>query len=281
MTYQTVLVNLQDPNSAAKVIRAGSTIARGMGAHLVGLHVLPKVQYFYATAAVQVASEVFEAEQKYFDAQAEKIRAIFERETPADIVTEWRCVEAEAPSATSEAVRHAMCADLVVSAQIDPEKGLEADVAASERLVMETGRPVLMLPYAGEFKTIGTNVMIAWNAKREAARATFDALPLLKLADSVRLLWINPARADGGEGTGTPGSEMAATLARHGIKVEAGHSVSREIGAGDELLSRAADQGADLLVMGAYGHSRVREYVFGGATRHILQHMTLPVLMSH
>lgn len=281
MAYQTILINLQDPGSAAKVMRAGIAIARDMGAHLIGLHVLPKVQYFYATAAVQVASEVFDAEQKYFDEQAEKIREIFERESPGDIVAEWRCVDADAPSATGEAVRAAMCADLVITAQIDPEKGMQADIAAPERLVMESGRPVLIVPYAGEFKTIGKNVLVAWNARREAARAVFDALPLLKAADTVKLLWINPGRADGGEGTGTPGSEMAAALARHGLKVEASHSVSREIGAGDELLSRAADQGADLLIMGAYGHSRVREYVFGGATRHILQHMTLPVLMSH
>jgi len=122
---------------------------------------------------------------------------------------------------------------------------------------------------------------VAWNGTRESARAAFDALPLLAKAKSVKLLWINPSTENGGNGNGMPGSELATALSRHGVKVEAGHSAVRDVGVGDELLSRAADQGTDLLVMGAYGHSRVREYVFGGATRHILQHMTVPVLFSH
>ncbi|MDP2619620.1 MAG: universal stress protein [Hyphomicrobiales bacterium] len=281
MGYRTILLNLQDPNRAETIIEAGIGIARTFGAHLIGLHVVPKVQYFYATAAIQVATEVFEAEQRFFDEQAQKLKNIFDREIPTDVVCEWRRIEADGPVTTNSIVVQAICADLVVTAQIDPERGLESDIGTPERVVMESGRPVLVLPYAGQFKTIGDNVLIGWNASREAARTIYDALPVLKKAKSVKLLWVNPESENGGSGTGIPGSEMATSLSRHGVKVEVGHSATKEVGVGDELLSRAADQGADLLVMGAYGHSRVREYVFGGATRHILQHMTIPTLMSH
>jgi len=281
MGYRTILLNLQDPNRAEAVIQAGIGLARRFDSHLIGLYVVPKVQYFYATAAIQVAAEVFEAEQRFFDEQAEKNRKIFEREVPADIVSEWRRVEADGPVTTNRTVEQALCCDLVITAQIDPERGLEGDIEAPERIIMESGRPVLVLPYAGQFKSIGTSILVGWNATREAARATFDSLPLLKKAKTVKLLWVNPDAANGGSGTGMPGSELAATLSRHGVNVEAGHSVAKDVGVGDELLSRAADQGADLIVMGAYGHSRVREYVFGGATRHILRHMTVPILLSH
>lgn len=281
MGYRTIMLNLQDLDRAEAIVEAGIGLARTFGAHLVGLHVVPKVQYFYATAAIQVATEVFEAEQRFFDEQAGKLKSIFTREVPNDLVSEWRQIEADGPVTTNSIVAQAICADLIVTAQIDPERGLESDIGTPERLVMESGRPVLMLPYAGKFKTIGDNILVGWNASREAARSIYDALPLLKKAKTVKLLWVNPQSENGGNGTGMPGSEMATSLSRHDVKVEAGHSATRDVGVGDELLSRAADQGADLLIMGAYGHSRVREYVFGGATRHILQHMTLPTLMSH
>jgi nucleotide-binding universal stress UspA family protein len=281
MGYRTILLSLQDAERAEAIIGAGIALAREYGAHLIGLHVVPKVQYFYATAAIQVATEVFEAEQAFYDDQARKIAAIFDREMPSDVVSEWRRVEGGGPVTSNVIVEHAMCADLVVCGQVDPDRGMEGEAGTAERVVMESGRPVLILPYAGRFKTVGKNVMVGWNGRRESARAIFDAIPILASAKSVRLLWANPEAEDGGEGAGTPGTEMAATLSRHGVEIETSHTVSREIGIGDELLSRAADLGADLLVMGAYGHSRVREYVFGGATRHILQHMTIPVLMSH
>ncbi|HSM19573.1 MAG TPA: universal stress protein [Hyphomicrobiales bacterium] len=281
MGYRTILLNLQDPKRSEAIVQAGIGLARKFEAHLVGLYVVPKVQYFYATAAIQVATEVFEAEQRFFDEQAQKNKEIFEREVPGDVVSEWRSIQADGVVTTDSIVEQAICADLVLTGQIDPEEGMEGDIGTPERLVMESGRPVLVIPYAGRFESIGDNVLVAWNGSREAARATFDALPLLNKARSVKLLWANPETEDGGNGNGMPGSEMASTLSRHDIKVEAGHSATRDVGVGDELLSRAADQGADLLVMGAYGHSRVREYVFGGATRHILQHMTVPTLLSH
>ena len=144
---------------------------------------------------------------------------------------------------------------------------------------MAAGRPVLMVPNEGLHSGIGSRVVVAWNGRREATRAAFDALPLLQQAKEVKVLWIDPASGDEDGGT-FAATDLCAALARHGITCEAVAAAS-DGNVGATLLSRAVEQRADLLVMGCYGHSRLTEFVFGGATRHILRHMTIPVLMSH
>jgi len=123
-------------------------------------------------------------------------------------------------------------------------------------------------------------VLVGWNATAEAARALNDALPILAQSHKVTVLSINPRHGIGGEGD-VPAADIALHLARHGIHAEAAHTVATDIAEGDALLSYAADISADLLVIGMYGHSRVREMVFGGVTRSLLTEMTIPVFMSH
>ncbi len=139
---------------------------------------------------------------------------------------------------------------------------------------------MLVIPRAGHHSTIGERVLVAWNGKREATRAIFDALPLLKQAKDVKVLAVESGRK--GEDVDFPAAEISAALARHGVKVEAARTVLEGGAAiGDELLNRVSDEGRDLLVMGCYGHSRMHEFVFGGVTRDILGNMTVPVLLSH
>jgi nucleotide-binding universal stress UspA family protein len=123
-------------------------------------------------------------------------------------------------------------------------------------------------------------VVIAWNSAREAARAVHDAMPLLIAAEAVTVLTIDPREGPQGHGE-LPGADISLHLARHGVKAQVERTVSADLPVGEVLLSRLADLGADLLVMGAYGHSRMRELLLGGATRSLLQSMTVPVLMSH
>jgi nucleotide-binding universal stress UspA family protein len=123
-------------------------------------------------------------------------------------------------------------------------------------------------------------VVVAWDASREAARAVSDALPILEKASSVTVVTVNPRERDYGHGD-VPGADIAVYLARHGVKVDVQRIDARDIDVGNMLLSHVANDSADLLVMGAYGHSRLREVVLGGATRTILGEMTVPVLMSH
>jgi nucleotide-binding universal stress UspA family protein len=145
-------------------------------------------------------------------------------------------------------------------------------------MALESGRPVLVVPRVGTYTSIGERILVAWNGKRESARATFDAMPLLSQASSVKVLTIEPAQAE--EGT-LPDTEIAASLARHGVKVTSARTIAPETSVADEILNRVSDDSADLLVMGAYGHSRFRELVFGGVTRGIAQQMTVPTLLSH
>ncbi|HZB90176.1 MAG TPA: universal stress protein, partial [Stellaceae bacterium] len=128
--------------------------------------------------------------------------------------------------------------------------------------------------------TLGQTVLIGWKSGREAARAVNDALPLLQQARSVTVLAINPEDGIGGDGD-VPAADIALHLARHGVKAAAAHTVAKEIDEGDALLNYADDISADLIVAGAYGHSRLSELVFGGVSRTLLTTMTVPVLLSH
>jgi nucleotide-binding universal stress UspA family protein len=123
-------------------------------------------------------------------------------------------------------------------------------------------------------------VVVGWDASREAARAVRDALPLLTQAKVVEVVSVNPRPADLGHGD-VPGADIALYLARHGVNVEVQRIETRELDVGNALLSHVASEAADLLVMGGYGHARLREIMLGGATRTILHDMTVPVLMSH
>lgn len=171
---------------------------------------------------------------------------------------------------------HARYADLAILGQEDPDVATLRELPA--HVLLAAGRPALIVPYIGVRDTLGARIAVAWDAGREAARAVNDALPLLTRAKSVLLLTINPRGAPHGP---EPGADIALQLARHGVKVEVQYSVSDELDPADMILSRLADHGSDLLVMGAYGHSRLRELLLGGVTRHILDHMTVPVFMSH
>lgn len=178
-------------------------------------------------------------------------------------------------------VERALYADLLVLGQYDPHDTLAWGVGADfvPTLIADSGRPALVLPYAGEFGSAeppGGEVLIAWKPCREAARAVTAALPWLRRA---RQLHVMSAGADGEPATSF--DDLAAQLRRHGVVAPLQTHRAPERTVGENLLSLAADVGADLLVMGCYGHSRTREWLLGGVTRTVLQSMTLPVLMTH
>ena len=219
------------------------------------------------------------------EASVQDVKSSFLAATNRENVTaEWR----EVDGTNHEAVRRqAHLFDLIVIGQPDARGG-GGGYGLPEDLILTAGRPVLIIPYAGEFKSLGERVLVAWNGTREATRAVYDSLPILAKAKQAVVYWVNPP-----EGTAHPGTELVSHLVLHGVKAEAHHTRSalppnetavigaRSMDVGSIVLSAAADLNSDLIVMGAYSHSRVRELVLGGATRHILHHMTVPVLMSH
>ncbi len=280
MDWKTILVQLSNPRRTNVLLSVAGRIAERFNAHLIGFNVANALAHM-PSAPMLLGPEDLAAFRSMNDEEAARLKADFDEATRGRaFVAEWRNVEAATFDTASTTIAHTRAADLVVASQADPEWELSGMFDAPERLALETGRPVLVVPYAGTFGEIGKRVVIAWSGKRESARAVFDAMPLLKGADAVTLLCVAGRGADGEPGA-IPGTEIASTLARHGVKVTIQKSIADEISVADDILSRCADLSADLLVMGAYGHSRLREMVFGGVTRHIVRHMTVPTLLSH
>jgi nucleotide-binding universal stress UspA family protein len=284
MSFKDILVTLAGSTATEPGVNFAVELARAHGAHLVGLSILEPLDlsaYFAPGSgymAVDVIQEIEEKHRATAQAASSKIEAKFRAAcSRAGISHEWRLVEGD-PGEVG--VLHAHYADLAITGQIDPGKPPPGGwVRLPEQLALASGRPVLILPYAGRFDTAGQRVLLAWSRTRESARALNDALPILERASLVTVLSINPRRGE--DANDLPGADIALHLARHGVKAEAASTVAEDIDVGNTLLSRASDMGADLIVMGCYGHSRMRELILGGATREILRHMTVPVMMSH
>lgn len=288
MPFKTILVSLNHASRKDALISASIALAAKHDAHLIGLYVVPKLRI--DAAIVEAASlTAIDTVRVFFEERATATeRAFNEAVSMAGVEAEWRKAEPSTFKLSDAVMEHGFQADLIIVSQKDEaaNDGLEGDFC--QRIIMGSGRPVLLIPLSGDFDHIGESVIVGWNATRESARAIFDALPLLEISHTTRLVWVDPQENERLAGD-LPGSEMAATLARHGVNATAEtvptddilEGVALRSWAGDVLLNRASDLGADLIVMGAYGHSRLREYILGGATRTLLHHMTVPVLMSH
>jgi nucleotide-binding universal stress UspA family protein len=274
-----ILVHLdQSPRAEARLDIAAS-LARQHGAHLTALQVIdvaiPVMAMADGGGGGAAIAELMEQMRQSALAAGVKLKAAFEAALAREgIMGEWRQVEGATPEILA---LHGRYADLLVLGQDDPESN-SADLL--ETVLFDSGRPVLAIPFAGNFKSIGKRVLVGWNASREATRALHDALPLIAKAENTTVFLANPKRGLGAHGE-EPGADIARHLARHGLKVEVAKAVAEDVADSALLLNHASDMGADLLVMGAYGHSRLREFILGGVTRSLLREMTIPVLLSH
>ncbi len=281
MPLKDILVHLDGSKPAEGRLRLAADLARQHGAHLAVLHVvdtdLPMMASVDAGGGAAIA-RVMEDMRAQALADGARLETLARERLRRDGLSgEWR----QAEGMTAELVAlHARYVDLAVIGQDDPDGDSPHAGAVVEQVLFSSGRPALVVPYAGEFQTLGRRVLIGWNASREAARAVHDALPLLTTADVVTVLSVNPSRGRGAHGD-RPGADIALHLARHGIKVQVEQSIAPDIGDADVLLNHTSEMGADLIVIGAYGHSRLREMVLGGVTRTLLRQMTVPVLMAH
>lgn len=278
MAYKTIAVYVDDSKHCKARIDAAAVLARRFDAHLVGIYATERISSPHALQdpwlAERLAARSSAASQRMASAKELFHTAAGEIDSAR---REFRDVDVDAVEAMTRIV-----ADLIVVGQTDPDERLmNAPPTFPELVTLSVGRPVLFIPYfAQAYPTLGTKVLVAWNGSREATRAVTDALPLLKQAERVTAMVVN-AKRDRKQPEDIPAADISVFLARHGVKVEATQSYTDELSVGDELLVRVADGEFDLLVMGAYGHSRLREIVLGGVTQTLLQHMTVPVLMSH
>jgi nucleotide-binding universal stress UspA family protein len=271
-TPRVILLHLDETARTGERIRFARMLAEPFGAQVVcrpcsmsDLMLYP----FAIGAAAPLVDAMRTAERQARD----RLLALFTAHTQGSPAMQWIEPDTAAPW---EFARHALYADLMVLGQRDPgdpaDHLLPADFVPG--LLLQSGRPAVVLPYAGEVGPIGRTVLVAWNESRESARALGAAMPWLASAQQVHVVTY-------GEDAERPLGRVRDHLRAHGVLNVALHAPGRDDDVGNRLLSLAADVDADLLVMGCYGHSRAREWAMGGATRSILDSMTLPVLLSH
>jgi nucleotide-binding universal stress UspA family protein len=304
MAIKEIVVH-QGPDSRSETrLGMAAALAKAHDARLIGVFVKfdPGDPEFSWVAFSKEAIAAWLANLEKVSGEAEE--AFKTRLAEEGLEGEWRLMEGNVTDAVMACARYG---DLTVIGQTNPDEPAYGG-SMPDQMVLGAGGPVIVVPYVGNFETVGKRVMVAWSGEREAARAVRDAMPILKQAESVMVYSINPR-----DEAHLAGAEICAHLARHGVRAEASHDKSGpeaeavspalktvggfgfqqrgpwtqsqhpaigEIDVGDALLSAVSTYGIDLLVMGAYGHSRIRELVLGGATREVLRSMTVPVMMS-
>lgn len=279
MAQREILVAIQDAETVAQRIAPAAALAQAMGgARLTGLFASGyPVESAYGDVSgwMQLVDAFLEAQR----AIASAAEAAFRQELGnRRLAGDWLYREGDPTESTTNL---AALYDLVVLGQPNPDTAPGGALGLRvPEVVLGSGRPALVVPYAGHFPEAGKRVLVAWNAGREAARALHDAMFALEKAEAVTILEVEPLPAAAGLSP-VRAADVADALVRRGIAATAETETAGDIAVGELLLSRASDLAADLLVMGAWGHSRLREYVLGGVSRGLFRDMTLPVLMAH
>ena len=279
MDYKTILVHCDASQAVAHRLGLAVGLARRFDAHLVGLYPRPQFEppmLFDGGFAMGRYYTAFEEGAKADQAVA--LAAFDKAIKGAEVSSEWRAVNGFPDTAL---VAASYCADLTVVGQADSgtTRTMPTPSNLAELVALSAAGPVMIVPHAGVRSAPGKTVLLCWKDTREAARAVSAALPLLKSAEKVIALAVGERESTSGHAK--PGAELALWLARHGVKVTVRRDAAIGGDVGALILSCAADQGVDLIVMGIYGRSRLRELVLGGVSRTLLGGMTVPLFMAH
>ncbi|MDQ6433069.1 universal stress protein [Mesorhizobium sp. LHD-90] len=277
MSYKTIAVILQSREDTQRVLECAVPLAQAWGAHIVAVHAEPiPVAYSAAVGFPDVA--VIETATEAAEERTKEVEAFFTHHVKAAGVSfDWHSLRSFSGDSAYTGATVARSADLVVAAQRNPDWASD-DAPSIEGVLYESGRPVLVVPHSGALTASFSRILVSWNGSREAARAVFDALPLIVEAEATEIFVIDPPEDDDVISAGA--SALAAALSRHGAEV----TVATEASAGrsvDEVIrDRVAATGADLLVLGAFSHSWLRQLLFGGVTRSVLHSMSVASFMS-
>lgn len=281
MGFKTILVHVDTGPSAPARLKLSADLVTRFAAHVTGLYVRRPFQTPAFSDAGPAMDSLYRTYENAVKADEALATAAFRDLIGSQIVagkglsSEWRVADGLAEEVVAAYARYA---DLVIVGQTEPDAAATTTPSdLAETVGMAGERPVLIVPHIGAIKPPGKTVILCWNGSREAARAATGALPILKAADKTIILLVDP-KNDGDE---QPGAGVARWLARHGVKAVVQRDTAADSDVGGVILSRAADHDADLIVMGLYGHSRMREWVLGGASRTLLASMTVPLLVAH
>ncbi|UOA14224.1 MULTISPECIES: universal stress protein [Sulfitobacter] len=278
MTIKTILACLTDARSAKSVLAAAALIARRHDAHVIGLHTVESLAV-YPGVALHVPDIVFTEYGRSQVAQSEDIKEIFETAYQAEeFAREWRLLHSQSETAAERIVESAHCADIVLMAAADPDADTAAHARLLESVIRDAGRPVLVVPQDFSGDHLGQSIVLGWNGTREAVRAAHDALVLLQAGDCAHILRVNDHSHDAGLKASS--GDLAAAFDRHGIETTLVERSWERPGVAAALSREAMERGADMVAVGAFGHSRAYDLVIGAATRDLLRHSEVPVLFS-
>jgi nucleotide-binding universal stress UspA family protein len=272
-----IVLFIDGGTAATGILEFAGTLAKQHGARLIGIFVQPAPAISNAESFARGAGirDVAEAHESVLEGVEERYRAAFDKVVRRDeLRSEWRSLR----HFSSDVAVNAYYADLVIVARPGSAAPSENLPGLAESLVLSSGRPIILFPPDAKVSQV-RRILVAWNTTREAIRAASDALPLLTRAEAVDVMVIDHQRHREAHGQ-EPGADIARHLARHGARVQVQRLSSGGKDIGQLMLSQAAAFKADLLVMGAYGHSQLREWAFGSVTRTVLYQADFPVLMS-
>lgn len=278
MPFKTIVAIIQSERDVARVLDVAIPFAERHESHLIGVHA-EALAMPYTTAVGFPDTEFIQANSELCKERAEKIqKAFLNRIETSGVSFEWRSFESFSGDSALSGVDSARCADLVIVSQAAPDAkdSLAADI---DSLIYEAGRPVLVVPHSAPLISTFRHILIAWNGSREAARAAFDALPFIIEAEQTEILVVDPVET-ASQSSDAAGAEIAAAFARHGARVSVSVQDSRGHTVDAVIHQKIVETGADLLVMGAYSHSWLREFLFGGVTRSVLQAGDVAILLS-
>jgi len=275
--FKDIVVNLSVRKGSKAVGDYAVSVAETLEAHLTGVAIafVPSIP---GASLGYLPIETIEAQQRENEMAAEDAVDHFTAASAkAGVAAERRVLRTGFPAAAEQFSRIARRFDLAIVGQLEPDVN-SVEAAIAESTLFDSGRPIVIVPYIQKAPLTLERVMVCWDGSRAAARAIADAMPLLERAGSVQVVIVASER---GKYDQIEGADMGLHLARHGVKVEVTRIARGKIDVADALLSHAADCSADFMVMGGYGHSRLREFVLGGVTRSMLHSMVVPTLMSH
>lgn len=275
-----IFVPLLHAGTDNDALDAALALAKAHGAHISALvtleHPMPLVTEF-GYVPLELTQQQFDEARSAAEKQATKARAYLAREA---VSSEVRLTEVMLLWSEETAALQARHADISIIGGPEPGKDSTRFALTFKSLLLNSGRPVLLVPRGAKLNVPLRRAIVAWKPTGEASRALHDALPLLANAAEIDVLIIDPQVAEGRHGQ-QPGADIAQHLARHGLKVNVVSQPKAGLSVGGNMLMHVQDVDADLLVMGGYGHARWREVVLGGATNSVLEGATRPVLFSH
>ncbi|NNE87168.1 MAG: universal stress protein [Silicimonas sp.] len=278
MHLNTLLVCLTTPDHAETLLKLAVPLARRHNAHLVGLHTIEAL-LVYPGIAMHIPDPVYASFNDAQKEEADKVKAVFTKHTQnEDFQSEFRLVRAEGISANARMVESARAADLVIMSREDKVADHTDQRHAQAQVIRESGRPVIIVPNGYDGPEVGQNILLGWSDTREATRAAHDMLLVAQDGAGLTVLRVGSVNKDALHDP--DGVDISETLSRHGLNVTLENRDADSTGVAGVLNQVAFEKGADLIVTGAFGHSRAYDFVIGAATHELLRDARLPVLFS-